>query len=479
MNSINSPYPSSLEAEKCVLSAMVLASASVVPKARDLLRTGHFELPAHRILFDLIVEKVDRGEPVETISIQQTLIDRHQLEKVGGAALLLEIREIIPLVASWEYYADVVLDKAARRAGMDRVSELFKAFLDTDVDWKVTVAEAQSFLSELLGGRQKLDAVSYREMMMMTMELLQERIENQGKIVGGLCTGFTELDRMFLGLSAPSIVTIAGRPSMGKSVLLQGIAERIAGGWGDYEEFSQAPGKVLFISTEMNVTDLGQRSVAARSGVNIKRFSDGFVKDLADVERARLAADDLAQIDCHVVYLPGVSAEQIAGRIHAWDSRHPETVAYVIDHMTDVGCDGVKDKGNQTAITTMAWSIVGDAIKRVNKVGFLGCQLNRDAAGRMPSLHDLRQSGKIEEVSSHVVLLHRQWYYELAKEEDDRNPNVEVAGAVFMVGKNRNGRRGPVPAIFDADITRFRSVSRRLYTMDQDERQEKTSFANR
>jgi replicative DNA helicase len=479
MNSADSPYPSSLEAEKCVLGAMLIAPGGVVAKARDVLKAGHFELPAHRILFDLILEKADRGEPVEVIAIQQTLIDRHLLDKVGGPAVVLEIMGAISNVASWEYYAEVVLDKAQRRAGMDRMSELWKAFFDTEIDWRVTVAEVQSFLSDLLGGRQKLDAVSYFEMMKLTMDLLEERIANKGKIVGGLCTGFTDLDRMFLGLTAPSIVTIAGRPSMGKSVLLQGIAERIAGGCGDYEEFCQAAGRVLFISTEMNVVDLGQRSVAARSGVNIKRFSDGFVIDQDDVARATRAADELGRFDCHVDYMAGASAEQIAGRIHAWDSRHPETVAYVIDHMTDVGCDGVKDKGNQTAITTMAWSIVGDAIKRVNKVAFLGCQLNRDAHGKMPSLHDLRQSGKIEEVSSHVVLLHRQYYYELAKEEHNRDPDVDVTGAIFMVAKNRNGRRGPVPAIFDADVTRFRSVTRWLYSMDREERQEKTSFFNR
>ncbi len=470
------PLPSAIDAEKGVLASCLLDPDGVLAQARGRLRADDFHLPAHRLLWDLLLKKSDEREPIEPVSLLQTLMDQGKLSEIGGAATLTELMNFVPVATHWEYYAEVILDKAVRRRGMDQMSVLWKAFHDPANDWRGVVSQAQSLLSELLAGRMKLNAVSYREVMRETMDLIEQRVEAQGRIVGGLMTGLTDLDRMFMGLSNPSILTIAGRPSMGKSVLLQGIAERIASGWGDYEEYDQAPLPILFISTEMNRTDLGMRAAAARSGVNIKRITDGRANS-EEYMQVTHAIGELTMVNCHIAYLPGASAEQIASHIHAWNSMYPDTAAYVIDHMTDVGCECVKDKGNQVAMTTMAWQIVTDAIKRVNKVGVLGCQLSRENSGKLPVLSDLKGSTKIEEVSSHVVFIHRPHYYELRKEHPD--PDVDPAAAVLMIAKNRNGRCGPIGAWFDADITRFRSETRRLFSNEKADHQEKRTFHNR
>lgn len=470
------PLPSSLDAEKGVLGSCLLDPEGVLAQARGRLRAEDFHLPAHRLLWDLLLEKSDARQPVEPVSLLQTLMDRGKVEEIGGGAALTELLNFVPVATHWEYYADVILDKAARRRGMDQMSALWKAFHDSSNDWRGVVAQAQTVMSELLAGRMKLNAVSYRQVMRETSELIEQRVEAQGRIVGGLMTGLTDVDRMFMGLGNPSILTIAGRPSMGKSVLLQGIAERIASGWGDFEEYDQPPMPVLFISTEMNRTDLGMRSVAARSGVNIKRITDGRA-NAEEFMQVTHAIGELADVNMHIAYMPGASAEQIASHIHSWNAMHPDTAAYVIDHMTDVGAECVKDKGNQVAMTTMAWQIVTDAIKRVNKVGVLGCQLSRENSGKLPVLSDLKGSTKIEEVSSHVIFIHRPHYYELRKEHPD--PDVDPSAAVFMIAKNRNGRCGPIGAWFDADITRFRSETRRLFSSNPEDHQQKQTYHNR
>lgn len=472
----NLPYPSSLEAEKALLGSMMISPEEVIPRVRGVVAAEDFHWPHHRLLYTLLLEKTDAHQPIEGVSLLQTLMDRGKVEEIGGAATLTELMSFVPVGAHWEYYADVIRDKAIRRQGMGQMTELWKAFHDAGKDWRESVASAQQILSAMLAGRQKNRPLTMAEVMSRTADVIQERVENQGKIVGGLCTGFTDLDRMFQGIASPSIVTIGGRPSMGKSVLLLDIAINIAMGEGHYDEFCQERRTVLFVSTEMSYEDLGQRATAARAGINIKRFTDGFMPS-GDFQRLTYVMGDLGQATLHIAYLPGASAESIASLIHSFAAQHPDLGAIVIDHMTDVGCDAVKDKGNQTALTTMAWQIVTDAIKRVNTVAFLGCQLNRDSSGKLPQLSDLRQSGKIEEVSSHVVFIHRQYYYELAKATPD--PDVDPEGATLMVAKNRNGRRGPVPAYFDAEVTRFRSSTRSLYSTDAEERQEKMSIHNK
>lgn len=472
----HNPLPSAIDSEKGVLASCLLDPDGVICQARGRLRADDFHLPAHRLLWELLLEKADAKQPIEPVSLLQTLMDRNKLEEIGGAATLTELMNFVPVAINWEYYSEVILDKAARRKGMDRMSQLWKAFWDESKDWRGTVGESQAFLSDMMAGRMKMAAVPYRQVMGETIEMIERRVEAGGKIIDGLMTGLTDVDRMFMGLSQPSILTVAGRPSMGKSVLLQGIAERIASGWGDYEEYDQPAKTVLFISTEMNRADLGMRSIASRSGVNIKRVVDGRA-NAEEMMQVSHAAMELADVDCHIAYLPGASAEQIASHIHAWDAVHSGTAAYVIDHMTDVGCECVKDKGNQVAVTTMAWQIVTDAIKHINKVGILGCQLSRENSGKLPVLSDLKGSTKIEEVSSHVIFIHRPHYYELRKEHPD--PDVDPAAAVFMIAKNRNGRCGPIGAWFDAEITRFRSETRRLYSTEKADHQDKRTFHNR
>lgn len=467
--------PSSQDAEKGILGSCLIDPEGTLPLVRGRIRAEDFHWPAHRLLFALLIEKADAKEPIEPVSLLQTLIDRNKIDEIGGPGTLTELLNFVQVATHWEYYVEIILDKAARRRGMEKMSALWKAFHDSANDWRGTVAEAQAFLSDMLAGRMKLTAVPYKQVMGETIELIERRVEAGGRIIGGLMTGFTDLDRMFMGLSKPSILTIAGRPSMGKSVMLQGLAERIASGWGDYEEYDQAPAPVLFISTEMNRTDLGMRSIAARSGVNIKRIVDGRANS-EEFMQVIHAAGELGGVDCHIAYLPGASAEQIASHIHAWDAIHSDTAAYVIDHMTDVGCECVKDKGNQVAVTTMSWQIVTDAIKHVNKVGILGCQLSRENSGKLPVLSDLKGSTKIEEVSSHVVFIHRPHYYELRKEHPD--PDVDPSAAIFMIAKNRNGRCGPIGAYFDADITRFRSETRRLYSASPEDHQDKQTYHN-
>lgn len=472
----NDPMPSALDAEKGVLASCLLDPEGVIAAARGRLRAEDFHLPAHRVLWDLLIAKTDAKEPVEPVSILQTLMDRGKVEEIGGAATLTELMGFVQVATHWEYYAEIILDKAARRRGMDQMTTLWKAFMDSGTDWRGTVSQAQSFLSEMLAGRMRMPAVPWRQVMHESVELIEARLHAGGRIIGGLATGLTDVDRMFMGLSAPSILTVAGRPSMGKSVLLQGIAERVASGFGDYDEYDQEPKPVLFISTEMNRTDLGMRSIAARSGVNIKRVTDGRANS-EEMMQVTQAASDLTNINLHIAYMPGASAEQIASTIHAWDAVHRDTAAYVIDHMTDVGAECVKDKGNQVAMTTMAWQIVTDAIKHVNKVGVLGCQLSRENSGKLPVLSDLKGSTKIEEVSSHVIFIHRPWYYELRKEHPDES--VDPMAAIFMIAKNRNGRCGPIGAYFDADITRFRSETSKLYSANPEDHQHKQTYHNR
>jgi len=44
-----------------------------------------FYVPAHQIIYELVLEFADKSKPIDFISLKQALQDRGQLEEIGGA----------------------------------------------------------------------------------------------------------------------------------------------------------------------------------------------------------------------------------------------------------------------------------------------------------------------------------------------------------------------------------------------------------
>jgi hypothetical protein len=82
--------PSSVDAEKGVLASMLLDPDDALNTAMTAITSICFHLPAHRILFDLLVEFKNKNRPVEPVSLLQTLMDR-------TAALALGLAVAAPL----------------------------------------------------------------------------------------------------------------------------------------------------------------------------------------------------------------------------------------------------------------------------------------------------------------------------------------------------------------------------------------------
>ena len=100
----------------------VLGSILLIGEPEDIrpilseMTSGMFLRPAHRILFSSIEALVVRGHQIDIVTLGGILSERGKLADVGGENYLLEIAEFTPSAANWSAYADIVRDKAAKRA---------------------------------------------------------------------------------------------------------------------------------------------------------------------------------------------------------------------------------------------------------------------------------------------------------------------------------------------------------------------------
>jgi replicative DNA helicase len=54
-------------------------------------RTNAFYIPAHEIIYSLVLEFGDKRKPIEFVLLKQALKDRNQLEEIGGPEYLSDL----------------------------------------------------------------------------------------------------------------------------------------------------------------------------------------------------------------------------------------------------------------------------------------------------------------------------------------------------------------------------------------------------
>lgn len=106
--------PSSLEAERSVLGAMLQDSAAVLQAAEDL-EAEDFYNPAHKEIYGAMLQLHRSQSPVDLVTVDAELSRRGTLEGVGGTAYLIELSQYVPTTANVKAYISIVLEKSTLR----------------------------------------------------------------------------------------------------------------------------------------------------------------------------------------------------------------------------------------------------------------------------------------------------------------------------------------------------------------------------
>ena len=139
--------PHSLDAEREVLAAAFIDSATVRIIASKL-RSGHFFADRHRLVFEAVVDLLERGVAVDLVTTLQALSDRGTLERAGGIRTLSELLDRSGTVTNLEHYIAIVLDKARLRHIIDTARDIEARALGD-------VADVDAFVDEVATGWQR------------------------------------------------------------------------------------------------------------------------------------------------------------------------------------------------------------------------------------------------------------------------------------------------------------------------------------
>lgn len=405
-------------AERACLGAVLLDNNAMI-LLESKLDAEQFYLEAHGEIFRTMVALRREGKAIDHLTLSSALRERGQLERCGGSQVLDRLTDSVVVVANVEHYVDVVRNHSLVRTMINVAQEVaargysgvenVEEFLDTSRSEVIAASTGSSRGGPVRLGDDLVEAYTDLE---------------KGKMPDGLVrTGIDKIDSLVGGLW-PGLLTILGaRPSMGKSAFCLNVLTNAA----------IAGKRVLYVPTEDARRYVVLRELARFGDVDLNNL---MMREVPGDAWQRLvdAGNQLKHLPLWIDDSPGLSADRIA-RVAALHRQAHGLDLLVVDHLGEI-----VDRGeNKTALVEDACRGLRDLAKELDIPVLLATQLNREVEYRKdkrPMLHDLRQSGAIEQMARTVWFLYRRGYYQAGAEED---PDLQL-----IVAKSSHGKPGSI-----------------------------------
>lgn len=434
--------PHSREAEEYILGGILLENSSL-DAVTEIVSSDDFYAERNRILFDEMLHLMDKGLPIDLVSLTEAVERRGRLDKVGGASYISQLADNIPTTANIEYYARLVREKSILRALINGAGEIIRNARTPSGE----VADVLESAEQIIYAINK--QVKDRKGGLLRIGIpLQDLYHNLSRMANGevdqgiVPTGFGDLDSQLLGgLHKSDLVIVAGRPSMGKTSLAMNIAQYVS-------VVEQLP--VAVFSLEMGIEQLALRMLASEAWINqshVRSAASLSMLKKEDWSKLLEASGKLNDSPLYIDDTPGISPMEIRAKIRRLMSQTGVRLV-VVDYLQLMTIKTRTDSREQE-ISEISRTLKAIA-KEFNIPVIAISQLNRrveERGDKRPMMSDLRESGAIEQDADVICFIYR---------DDVYNPDSPEKGiAEIIIAKHRNGPTGTIKLKWLPEYTKF------------------------
>jgi replicative DNA helicase len=443
--------PHSPEAEQGVIGCVLVSPNDCLGQCIEKLKAGadvFYDL-RHQTIYSEMVEMFDHREAIDVITVQQRLKDKQLLEQIGGIPYLNALQDSVPSAANVTYYADIVQEKYLLRKMIQACSDVVGKVYEFEGEVDVLMDEVERDILQISESRVQGGAVAAKQLVHKAIGQVENYFNRQGQL-GGLATGFPDLDKMTDGMHGGEMIVIAARPSMGKTSLAMNIAEHVV-------MHEKIP--VGVFSLEMTAESLVLRTLCSNARVNLRNIREGFMSE-ADFPKLTSSAGRLANAPLFIDDTPGLSILQLRARARRMAQQHGIKL-FVVDYLQLLHSTSRRAQDNRQQEISEISSGIKALAKELKVPVIVLSQLNRELEkdkSRKPRLSDLRESGAIEQDADLVGLL-----YKPSAGDDEDAPQPEETDGIpvnLLIAKQRNGPTGDVHLTFLKSYTRFESAAK-------------------
>jgi replicative DNA helicase len=420
--------PRDIEAEQAVLGSMLLSPAALA-ECLEILGPDDMVRPAHKVILSAIADMAARGEQPDAITLKAELERRGTLSKVGRAEYLHALIASVPSSAMAAAYALRVRECAIMWRLAEAGERIRRAALASGADLADRIDAVYRIIDEAAGIAAPQGARSLADLIGPVIDGLEKGPAE----IRAVRSGWDDLDALVPGGRPGEMITVGGRPGMGKSVVLLNIAVRAS-------VTSGIPG--LVCTLEMSAEEYIERILACRATVDLRKIRARLLGD-SDWDRIAAAHPTLtAAGDLMIDDDPYMSVQGVRSDLRAMARAGRPAQFAVVDYLGLMGKQKGKAESREREVSEFSrgLKLLG---KEFGIPVYVGSQLNRGPEMRSdhkPLLADLRDSGSVEQDSDIVILLYRPDAYE---QETARAGEIDL-----IVAKNRQGPLGTATLAF-------------------------------
>lgn len=428
--------PHDLLAEQAVLGSIFLDPDKIHIASEYLTKDSFFKL-SHGMLFNIMQELSDKGDPIDPVSVKSALDSIGQFEQIGGMPFLASLINSVPTSAHIEHYSKVVAEKSRARKVIEDLSHSISSVYDGQKDLNEILSQTEQNLSTISNEAKKglrpiIDVID------STQSILDERSQKVGDVTG-TSTGFTDFDQITTGLHEDNLIIIAARPAMGKTAFALNIAQNVA---------KSSDKAVAIFSLEMGAESLVERMLSAEGLIPSYHVRTG---NLSESEWRRMisAQERLAKGKIFIDDTAGIRISEIRSKAKRLAQENGGLGLIVIDYLQLIEGRGRENRQQEVSEISRQLKIIAKELK-VPVIAL--SQLSRGVDQRndkRPILSDLRESGSIEQDADIVAFLYREAYYK--RDEQEEPDNVTE----LILEKNRHGSLGTVQLFFLKEYAKF------------------------
>jgi hypothetical protein len=216
-------------AEQAVLAALLM-DPTAIALVRPLLQPDDFARTKHAHLYRAILAMADKGTRPDPLTLAHELKETRTLDAAGGLDYLAFLADAMPTAANVEYHARLVLERAQRRALVERLerdTKVLKAGGLPAADVAGALASALTILTHGSGTASRFRVYDDVEL---------EQLPDLAWLVEAL-------------LPASSLAAMFGAPGSGKTFVALDLAMQIATGQA-FLEHATLRGGVLYLAAE-------------------------------------------------------------------------------------------------------------------------------------------------------------------------------------------------------------------------------------
>ncbi len=429
--------PFSLEAEQAVLGSVLIDPEKITDVA-TMISSEDFYLEEHKSIFSAMQKLSLQSRDIDPVVLMDALVQEGVYDIEQSKKYIRTIAEIVPSSSNIKDYAKIVKDKSLLRQLINVCGEITDtAYAEQDAAERI-VDSAEAKIFSIAQTKESHDFAHIRDVIIETYKNIKE-IATNPDAAGGVPTGFSDLDKVLVGLGEGDLVIIGARPGMGKTAFALNLATNIA---------RMSRKTVCIFSLEMSNEQLVQRMLSSEALVESYALRSGNLTP-DDWNKLAKASAFLSECDIYIDDTTGINVTGMKAKLR----RMKNLGLVVIDYLQLMQSDRKIDNRVQE-VSEISRNL--KLLAKELKIPVICCaqlsRTNESRTNKRPMLSDLRDSGSIEQDADMVMFIYRDDYY---------NKDTEKKGvAEIIIAKQRHGPIGTVELLWLPQYTKFANLER-------------------